>query len=285
MQAVSKIGVIAASLLKVNGDMCLDLPIGDTSDGSKLEIFDCIGGDSQQFAFDAHGWLKHVPSGKCLDGSDFGDDAPPMIWECYGGEQQKISYDADAGRIYSGTRCLEISAAGSGAGLRWRECDDSMPQFFTWDSDNSLIYANSNAAGAVAIFSNQDGRCWEVPDSAAGDSQVIQLMDCVGSSNQGWVWQGASITTGLDLRMCLDIPGGDDADGNWLALYQCTGAPQQMWAYDDSVGRIYRPDTNKCADVDTSDGSGVGHLMVFECNGADSQSFGTAGGSNEDIIV
>lgn len=266
------------------GDLCVDLPDGDDTNGNELRLAPCIGGNSQHFFFFSKGTLVHGPSSKCIDGGDLADNSPLLLWDCNDGDQQMISYDQDAGGIYSGadnSRCVEAEGAFAGARLRWWTCDGRGSQIWTFDSAQFTLYANSDVVMAASIYSQETGKCWDVPDSNAGDGQVVQLGDCVGSSNQGWVWQDSTITSGLELRQCLDMPGGDSTDGRWLALWQCNGSPQQEWALDDSTGRIFQLGSTKCIDVDPWYGDAEhGHLMVYECNGADSQSFAIASGGD-----
>lgn len=267
----------------VQADLCLDLPGGDVTNGNELQIYDCMGGESQMFSFDAHGILLHSPSGKCI-AAGLQEDFPFVIWDCVDGDSSQLwTFDSDAGRFYNGADnswCAEVVSAGAGSPVHVRLCDGSKSQFWTWDSDNSLVYANTEVVHAVAVYSQMDGTCWDVPDAAAGDGQVIFLNTCAGTPSQGWVWQDGSVTTGLDLKMCVDLPGADDANGNWLALYQCTGAPQQQWALDDSVGRIYMQNSAKCVDVERASA----HLMIWDCLDADSQSFAIAT-AGQDISI
>jgi hypothetical protein len=69
-----------------------------TGDGARVQVRDCDGSDSQQWAPDSGG-LVNVNSGRCLDATDGGtaDGTPLQIWACSFGPNQQWSLPDESG--------------------------------------------------------------------------------------------------------------------------------------------------------------------------------------------
>jgi hypothetical protein len=115
---------------------CLDLPAGNTTNGTPVQVWDCVGGSNQQWWYD--GRIVHVPSGKCLDvpGWNPANGTPLQIWDCNGGTNQQFflpgTYSNIGGTIVSagvGT-CIHFPNINNGTGVVMWQCDGSDNQKF-----------------------------------------------------------------------------------------------------------------------------------------------------------
>jgi hypothetical protein len=118
---------------------CLDLPAGDTTNGNKLELWDCNGADSQQWAFVPGSWTvkyKANPA-KCIDvpGGDLGNGNVLQIWDCTGHGNQKWGYDSNTHTIYlastmNAAKCLDLTGGftKSGTAIELWDCNGSVNQ-------------------------------------------------------------------------------------------------------------------------------------------------------------
>merc|ERR1719408_90857 len=77
-------------------DYCLDLPGGDGTNGSPVQLWKCNGGSNQFWRWNADGSIANGQSGynKCLDlaGGDTSGGAPLQIWDCNGHTNQQWGY-------------------------------------------------------------------------------------------------------------------------------------------------------------------------------------------------
>ncbi|MGH9887782.1 MAG: ricin-type beta-trefoil lectin domain protein, partial [bacterium] len=62
----------------------LDVVLGGTTNGTRVQLWDCNGSDAQQWSVRSPGVLVNLRSGRCLDDPDnrqrVGD--PLQIWDC-----------------------------------------------------------------------------------------------------------------------------------------------------------------------------------------------------------
>ncbi|MFD6915778.1 ricin-type beta-trefoil lectin domain protein [Streptomyces virginiae] len=114
---------------------CLDNDNGRTTDGNKIQAWDCNminGGDAQKFEIRADGTIRIA--GKCIDPAYAGTTNGTLIWlyPCNGSYGQQFLPHAD-GTIYhprSG-RCLDTGNMNTGTQLYLWDCNASDPQRWT----------------------------------------------------------------------------------------------------------------------------------------------------------
>lgn len=72
---------------------CLDIAGNGTSDGDKLQLWDCNGVGGQQWVPQADGSLKNPQSGRCVDspGAATANSTRLQIWECNNSSAQKFA--------------------------------------------------------------------------------------------------------------------------------------------------------------------------------------------------
>ncbi len=68
---------------------CLDKPLGQNADGTKLQIWDCWGGPNQQWERAAPNQWINVESGTCLDAPNNQVHVDAWVYGCWGGLNQQ----------------------------------------------------------------------------------------------------------------------------------------------------------------------------------------------------
>ncbi|TDC69703.1 1,4-beta-xylanase [Actinomadura sp. GC306] len=111
----------------VGSGRCLDVPNASTSDGTRLQLWDCHGGTNQQWEPTDAGELR-VYGNKCLDAAGTGNGAGVQIYSCWGGDNQKWRINADGSivGVQSGL-CLDAAGSGNGTAIQLYSC---------WNGDN-----------------------------------------------------------------------------------------------------------------------------------------------------
>jgi len=72
------------------GDFCMDIPNGNTSNGTQLQIWECQEGNpNQQFYKDSNRFYSVINGNQVIDASGEGDGSPIVMWEHHGGNNQK----------------------------------------------------------------------------------------------------------------------------------------------------------------------------------------------------
>ena len=103
-------------LRAVGANKCLDVPGGDTTPGTQLQIWDCWGGENQQWTYTSAGTLTVYSGGsqRCLDaeGAGTSNGTAVIIWTCHGGANQQWNLNGD-GSITSRQSglCLDVADA------------------------------------------------------------------------------------------------------------------------------------------------------------------------------
>jgi hypothetical protein len=86
-------------LTNLAGDRCLDIDMGATADGTRLQQWDCWGGSNQRWRMIANSdgttTLQSAATGKCVDlyGFETADGKALVEWTCNGGENQRFTVD------------------------------------------------------------------------------------------------------------------------------------------------------------------------------------------------
>jgi hypothetical protein len=101
----------AAQIMSTSGE-CIDLPHGNTADGTPLTLFHCHGSPNQQWTFSA-GQITGM-GGSCIDvqGSAAADGAPVILVACNGKPSQH--WGVSNGQIVGiGGKCLDSVRGGT----------------------------------------------------------------------------------------------------------------------------------------------------------------------------
>ncbi|WP_372405855.1 glycoside hydrolase family 19 protein [Streptomyces luteireticuli] len=106
----------SGSFTGLNGK-CLDLPNGNTANGTPVQIWDCNGGGNQNWSIEGD-QIKVL--GKCLDANANGtaDGTKVQVWDCNGTGAQRWTYNAGTRDVvnYNANKCLDVAGWNSGNG-------------------------------------------------------------------------------------------------------------------------------------------------------------------------
>ncbi|MGP3961869.1 RICIN domain-containing protein [Nonomuraea sp. 3N208] len=107
-------------LRNVNAGRCLDVPNASTVNGTQLQLWDCGGGNNQQWTLTSSRQLQ-VYGNKCLDakGQGTGNGTQVIIWDCNGqaNQQWNVNGDGSITGVQSGL-CMEASNFGTANGTK-----------------------------------------------------------------------------------------------------------------------------------------------------------------------
>lgn len=90
---------------------CLDAYGRGTENGTKLNIYDCVGSSNQKWTTRSDGSIVGVGSGRCVDvvGGSTSNSARVQLWDCHGGSNQKWSVNSRGEIVNTGSgRCLDV---------------------------------------------------------------------------------------------------------------------------------------------------------------------------------
>ncbi|RST06895.1 1,4-beta-xylanase [Streptomyces sp. WAC07149] len=92
---------------------CLDVPGAVTTDGTRVNLWDCNNRTNQQWTHTAAGELR-IYGDKCLDAAGTGNGTKVQIYGCWGGDNQKwrLNPDGSIVGVQSGL-CLDAAANGT----------------------------------------------------------------------------------------------------------------------------------------------------------------------------
>ena len=100
---------------------CIDVPNGSTTNGTQVQLWDCIGSSTAQRWTYTAGKQLQVYGNKCLDASGQGttNGTQAIIWDCNGGTNQQWNLNSNGTitGVQSGL-CLDANAAGTANGTK-----------------------------------------------------------------------------------------------------------------------------------------------------------------------
>ncbi|WP_157930411.1 endo-1,4-beta-xylanase [Glycomyces xiaoerkulensis] len=114
-------------LQSVSAEKCIDVPGGDTTDGTEVQLYSCYEGENQQFTETTGQELQVL--GKCLDAPSGGNGDPVQIYTCHGGDNQKWTFNSDGtiSNVEYSNVCLDVYSSDNGAPVQLYDC---------WGGDN-----------------------------------------------------------------------------------------------------------------------------------------------------
>ncbi|BBH64637.1 hydrolase [Actinoplanes sp. OR16] len=123
------------SALKSNfNGRCIDIPNGNSADGTRLQMWDCNGTSAQRWTFNTDGTLRAL--GKCMDpaGGALANGTPIQLVTCNGNPVQRFTLSAAGDLVnVSANRCVDIAEWNNtnGARLQLWDCGGTANQKWT----------------------------------------------------------------------------------------------------------------------------------------------------------
>jgi len=123
----SRIGAITGLAGK-----CVDIPSGNTANGTPVQLWDCNGGANQTWTVGADGTVRGL--GKCLDitGGFTGNGTKIQLWDCHGGANQLWQVSGSAMVNPRSNRCLDVPNGNSANGTQLQIWDCNRGANQTW---------------------------------------------------------------------------------------------------------------------------------------------------------
>ncbi|KAJ6556122.1 ricin B lectin domain-containing protein [Mycena capillaripes] len=240
----------ATQQLKIFGDKCIDVKDGVNADGTKLQIWDCTEGNTNQLftvISNAGGLIQWAGTNKCIDLTNgaMTDNTQLQIWTCGGGNTnqewvpaQDVQEVTIAAQIslnnIAGPFCIVGTSNTDGASVVIAECANS--KFLS-------PFPNGNATWAVPLTLNTGtittfggSKCLDVKDGSTANGNRLQLWTCTeGDTNQQFtVGNTGSQIKWAGTNKCLDLLNGSGADGNFIQIWDCDSANRdtnQQWFF------------------------------------------------------
>ncbi|KAJ6530922.1 ricin B lectin domain-containing protein [Mycena vulgaris] len=225
--------------LKIFGDKCLDVTGGVDADGTKLQIWTCATGNTNQM------WIPVSDSAitwsgknKCVDLTDgnIADGNQVQIWDCdVNNSNQKwnaVPVTTPTSFVISLKKnpslCVAPSANAANASVVIEPCSaGSATQ--TWSDPR-----NSNQ---IVIF---DNLCMS-PATHINDGTKLILSPCItDNAAQEWSHETGVINNRNIPKSCLDLTDGNETSGNQLQIWTCsqftgtTDNTNQDWIVTDT---------------------------------------------------
>ncbi|MBX6750883.1 MAG: endo-1,4-beta-xylanase, partial [Micromonosporaceae bacterium] len=269
----------AGTIVGAQSGRCIDVPNGTTTDGTRVQLYDCNGQSNQSWTYTSSKEFR-IFGNKCLDAAGSGNGAAVQIYTCNGqtNQQWNLNSNGTISGVQSG-RCLDVWSTANGAQVQIYDCHGQSNQRFTFTGGSTPTSTSTTTtpppSSTGPIVGAQSGRCIDVPNSSTNDGTRVQLYDCNGQSNQSWTY-----TSSKEFRIfgnkCLDA--GGSGNGAPIQIYSCNGQTNQQWNLN-SNGTISGVQSGRCLDVwSTANGAQV---QLYDCHGQPNQQFShsASGGS------
>ncbi|KAF7295842.1 hypothetical protein HMN09_01127400 [Mycena chlorophos] len=254
------------------GDKCLDVTNGVAANGTKLQLWECTKGDTNQGwvlkGDDAPYQLQFMGTNLCLDLTNgvTTDGNQLQLWECIGDNTNQgwnIESDDDttvvdfiltpSSSLASNTPawCIVATEDTDGAEVAIVDCENFNANLANFTGDFREIFPAGNITWTLPAntlsgpISTYNGKyCLDVTNGDTTNGNRLQVWSCVeGSTNQQFKRTtntadgGNSQISWVGTSKCLDLTGGSTASGNPIQIWDCSeGNDNQSWKFGYVVG-------------------------------------------------
>ncbi|HEY2512282.1 MAG TPA: ricin-type beta-trefoil lectin domain protein [Polyangiaceae bacterium] len=261
---------------------CLDLPSGNTTNGTDLQIWACDNnGLNQTWFMDTAGAIHFGANpSKCLDlpNGNQVDKARIQIWDCDNGgsQDQQWSYGSDGTlkKLTNGVagKCVELlnGSASNGNIVELYDCNGTSGQ--TW------VPLLGDQVSPVQ-FHDGNGGCLDLPSGNTTNGTLLQIWACDSDGlNQLWYQDsGGAIHYAANPNKCLDLPNGNQVDHARLQIWDCdNGSSQdQQWVSepDHTLRKYSNGAPGLCVELLNGSANNGNIVQLFDCNGTSGQTW------------
>lgn len=249
--------------LQGKGGLCLDLPNGNTQNGTNLQTWTCNGHAAQEWTLD-NGEFR--VKGKCLDieGTERAGSRV-QITQC-GFTGDLNWYMTNIGEIRSErfpNLCVDIQGGSTtrGTAVQMWHCNGTLAQSWnhpsrtvvgrvlgkgflcldlpnqnTANGTNLQMWACNGTAAQKWTFVNEQfkvkGKCLAIEGQAKPGANV-EIKACSNTWKLDWyVSDAGEIKSELFPNLCLDVRGGGTTSGTPVQLWGCNDTIAQRWIHD-----------------------------------------------------
>lgn len=121
---------------------------------------------------------------------------------------------------------------------------------------------------AVALVSDLDGRCIDVPRSNFSDGVRLNTWGCNGTDAQAWTFDGLRLRSQDGL--CMDAAGAGTADGTPIQIATCSDNPAQDFVLSEA-GDLVNVAADRCVDIVDGERRNGAALQLATCSGRANQ--------------
>ncbi|KAJ7881984.1 ricin B lectin domain-containing protein [Mycena olivaceomarginata] len=230
--------------IKIFGDKCIDVTGGVNADGTKLQIWNCVDGNTNQLWTSLNDFtLQWSGTDKCIDLTDgsITDGNVLQIWTCVSGSQNQGwigEKNPDTSELVTSVAvsaeefCITAASNTNGAEVALAGCDNSTEFLLTFPNGNvTWTTPVPPLTGQIKTFNN---KCLDVPNGSTANGVKLQIWDCAeGNTNQIFkIADGLSQIEWVGKGKCIDLTNGNATAGNPLQLWDCAvpdNNPNQDW--------------------------------------------------------
>jgi predicted alpha-1,2-mannosidase len=247
----------------VSSSLCLDDSQSSTTNGNKVDIWNCNGTDAQSWTIAQDGTIRVL--GKCLDVTNSGTTNGTAIdlYGCNGTGAQQWSPGANGSLVNPESgRCLDDpnSTTTQGTQLQLYTCDGTGAQHWTLPAVTAVTGAVTSSVGS--------GLCLDDRSSGTTNGNPVQIYTCNGTSAQQWTIEPDG--TLRILGHCMDVTNGGTTNGTLIQIYTCNDTGSQQWRATTS-GQLINPQSGLCLDDPSSSTTPGTQVQLWGCDNTAAQ--------------
>ncbi|KAF7369659.1 hypothetical protein MVEN_00296900 [Mycena venus] len=226
--------LVGPQQIKVFGDKCIDVKDGVNGDGTKLHIWTCAAGNTNQMwtRVTSDTTFQWSGTNKCIDLTDgkITDGNVLQLWDCDGASQNQLwQGDPNPDTVETvhviggnntpnegGPWCMVAESNTNGAEVALVAC--AKTDFFP-NGNLTWVVPTVPLTGQFKTFNS---KCLDVKDGSTANGAKLQIWDCaVGNTNQLFSMTDINIKW-AGSNKCVDLPNFNSSNGNPLQLWDCT---------------------------------------------------------------
>jgi hypothetical protein len=173
------------------GGLCLDVPGGNTANGTGLQVWKCgaFAASNQRFSIDTSRRIRFGTTNKCVTWSNtIGSSL--FLWDCGGAPfaaQQSFTFNAGGTLRFGPTgqtqRCADVESWTTEEYLDGVGVPRNGLRVQTYTCDTDQLNQRWNLSG---VFKHEGGKCVDVAFASNNNAAVVQAFGCNGTIAQEW---------------------------------------------------------------------------------------------------
>ncbi|KAG7087996.1 hypothetical protein E1B28_012035 [Marasmius oreades] len=229
-------------------DKCLDVKDGINADGTKLQVWTCISGSTNQLWISVTDFtFQWAGTNKCIDLTDgnINNGNQLQLWTCDSNNWNQqwapisvpkppnpttgVMVEAAGTLPHQANQCMAAAQNADGASVSLTTCANPMGTFpngnWTW------VLPAIGFTGQIKTF---DGtKCLDATGGDSSNGNLLQIWSCSeGNTNQLWNVDGpeaSRVISWAGQSKCVDVKDGNLASGNDLEIWDCDSSRKQGW--------------------------------------------------------
>jgi hypothetical protein len=244
--------------------ICMDDAGDATTNGNKIQAWDCLSNANQDWTAQANGTIT-IATSYCLTltGGGTASGTTAELDPCTAGSAGQQWAPQGNGEIKNPASglCLNNPAGtANGTQLDITACATTPAAGQTW----TIQPARPASAGPVTSKITAS-KCVDDTGDATTNGNKIQIWDCLGNADQNWDIQSTGVIQLNGTGGCLTASNDGTTNATPIVYYTCDGDPSQHWT-EHSDGSLVNLRSGLCfADPNADDTNGT-QLQLSACN-------------------